>query len=580
MASSVVATPSTWIAARARNALRRTGVMIVAGVLLFLVALVALALVPRGTMRAAQAKRLRAGAMRDTLPLVAQAERWRTGIADAERSLDAARIAARERVARQAAIDSAGGTVATVPPELRPRRDSLTLVVTTLDQLIARAESAPLPTSYRAIGESWALQGEPRATALLDSLAALEREREGFDASGSADPAFVAITTRLNEIGRELQQVAVARRSAARATLASLAVRQFIFVPPVDDTTPRLAALAGQREQLGAVEAELVRARAQNVTVAAALAEAQRDVANVAPPLALAAASGVLGRMGAFLVSLLAEIRRPRLADAAEAARVTGVRVLAEIAGAETVPADQRTRRSADREAPPLLDPTFDRYRMLYLQVAATGATIPLVTVTGDEADVTAVVAANLAAASGFEARATLLVDGDMAHGLVAKVMRIPREPGLSAILTGDEEWARAIVSTPVGRNRYVDAIPAGRAPRTAPTREMAERVRRDLARYASRYDLCVLCAPADLAEHGDLALLPTPDVILCAREGHTPIATLVGMADALRGAGTRLRGVVVWSADPPQLTDRGTEDLAARRVMSWTETRQAVARR
>ena len=453
-------------------------------------------------------------------------------------------------------------------------------MATTLDALIARAEAAPLPTSYRALGESWAMRGEPRVVALLDTLAALEREREGFDASGSADPAFVAITTRVNEIGRELQQLAAARRAAARNTLAALTVQRVVVQQPVDDTTPHLVAAADARGRIAAAEAALVRGREHNAAVVQRLAEAEREIASVAPPLALAAASLVLGLMGGFGVSLLVEMRRPRVADAAEAARVTGVRVLATIRPPEADEDDGRSRRSADRDAPPLLDPTFEGYRTLYLQVAATGATIPLVTVTGDEPDVTAVVAANLAAASGFEARETLLVDGDMVHGLVARVMRVPREPGLSAILTGDEEWARAIVSTPVGRNRYVDAIPAGRPPASPPTPDAAERVRRDLARYASRYDLCVLCAPADLAEHGDRALLPTPDVILCAREGHTPVATLVGMADALRGAGTRLRGVVVWAADVPRLANRGIADLVTRREMSWTETRQAVARR
>jgi hypothetical protein len=520
--------------------------------------------------------------MVDTLALLAQGDRWRTALGDAERRLAGARAAARERVARQAALDSARGAalaVAGIAPEQRPRADSLALVATTLEQLVARAETAPLPTSYRAIGKSWAMQGEPRVPPLLDTLTALEREREGFDASGSADPAFVAISTRLNEIGRELQQLAVARRASARATIAALTVQPVMIAPPVDDTTPHLVASAGAREALAGVEAELVRAREHNAVVTLRLAEAQREIASVAPPLALAMASLVLGLMGGFAVSLLAEMRRPRLADAAEAARVTGVRVLATIVPPEEED-DQRDRRSADRDTPPLLDPTFEGYRTLYLQVAATGAKIPLITITGDEPDVTAVVAANLAAASGFEARETLLVDGDMEHGLVARVMRVPREPGLSAILAGDEEWSRAIVSTPVGRSRYVDAIPAGRPPRAAPTREMAERVRRDLARYAARYDLCVLCAPADLSEQGDLALLPTPDVILCAREGHTPVARLVEMADALRGAGTRLRGVVVWAADVPRLTERGVEDLASRRELSWTETRQAVARR
>src|SRR5690348_11959500 len=119
------------------------------------------------------------------------------------------------------------------------------------------------------------MRGDPRVTALLDTLSSLEREREGFDASGSADPAFVAITTRVNEIGRELQGLAAQRRAAARTTLAALTVQRVVVQQPVDDTTPHLVAAADARGRIAAAEAALVRARENNVLVVKRLAEAQ-----------------------------------------------------------------------------------------------------------------------------------------------------------------------------------------------------------------------------------------------------------------------------------------------------------------
>jgi Mrp family chromosome partitioning ATPase len=264
------------------------------------------------------------------------------------------------------------------------------------------------------------------------------------------------------------------------------------------------------------------------------------------------AAALSLGLMVGVGTALVAELRNPRLADVTEAEGATGVRVIALIE--PRGPAPERTRRRVDVDAPPLIDRTSEAYRLLYLTFAATGSALPLITVTGDEPAVTATVAANLAAASAAEARSTLLVDGDFAASAVAGVLRLRFQPGLADVIRGSHDWAEATQTTMVGRDGALDVMPSGAWRGAAPDAAAAEEIRRELMRVARRYDLAVLVAPEGHVAKSGTSLLPAPDVLLCARLYATPVSQLRREADALRNAGVRLRGLVIWSAELPQV--------------------------
>jgi Mrp family chromosome partitioning ATPase len=340
------------------------------------------------------------------------------------------------------------------------------------------------------------------------------------------------------------------------------------------DTLVRRAAVETARQRLAIRARALDGARARNRELDRRAKQA-RELANVtAPPLAMLAAALVLAAVVGFAVSLQAELRHPRLADAAEAARVTGVRVLAVLGPRRPNP--ERMRRRADRELLPLIDVATDSYRMLYLHFAARGAVLPLITLTGDEASVVATVATNLAAASAVEARGTLLVDGDLAEGVVAGVLRLSPEPGLAGIIRELAEWGEAIVTVTVGRDRMLDVVPSGVWVGAMPSAEVAERVRHDLTRLACRYDLAVLVAPTAELARGAASMLPSPDVILCARMGHTPLEWLALTVDALCRGGARVRGLVLWAADPPEVPTRD-EVLAMRPRTARPEARVGV---
>jgi tyrosine-protein kinase Etk/Wzc len=295
------------------------------------------------------------------------------------------------------------------------------------------------------------------------------------------------------------------------------------------------------------------------------------------PPLALLAAAIVLGAAVAFSAALAVESMQPRVADAREAERVGDARVLTTIR--QGAPVAERGRRRSDVEAPPLIEIGSESYRLLYLNFAATGAATPLLTLTGDDPHVVATVAANLAAASAYDARSTLLVDADPAAGAVAGVFRLRADPGYVDVLRGSLDWAEAIVSTHVGRAGTIDVVPSGTVRRGERDARVDDQTRRDFARLVPRYDLSLLVVPLVHAERESGALMPEPDTILCVRVGRTRLAALAEARDRLRHSGMRVVGLVLWDADAPNVPSREAI-AAARRELGRATPRGADARR
>lgn len=550
-----------WMAGRAHNALRRPGLMAIIGGLTFIVALIALVLVPREARQRAAAVIPPTEAQRpDTLAVAARAARAQQDMAAADSALASVRRAAAPQP-RPVAID-------TFPPYLVARREIVAGAIGTLNRLLERAANAPLPASYRALGESGPLRDQPGVRALLDSLAEIERERDAFDNLGGVDPIYVALTARATAVGRAIQQAAEARRVMLRRELVTLLPAPPPPPPPratPEDTLAAAVRLATAQQALDEARASLARARAEHVEIDRRLARA-RELANVvAPPFALLAAALVLGAAAGFAGSLLIELSHPRLADAAEAERVTDARVLATIR--PEAPLAERTRRRSDAELPDAIEQSGDTYRLLYFRFAPTGGAIRLLTITGDEPEISATVATNLAAASAVEGRSTLLVDGDLAHGAVSQVVRVPAGPGLAAVLQGTAGWADAIVSTAIGRDGLLDVIPNGRWTGDEPAAAVAEEARRSLTRLAARYEMAVLVASASHAGRGARSLLPSPDVVVCARVNHTLLARLGQTVDQLRSAGERVLGIVLWDDDLPTLPTRDERAVRRRRT-------------
>jgi Mrp family chromosome partitioning ATPase len=343
---------------------------------------------------------------------------------------------------------------------------------------------------------------------------------------------------------------------------------------PVADTVADAARREASRTRLAQAEAVLRAARARNEAVDRRVAAARARANFDTPPLAMLGAALALALVVGFVAALAGEIRRPRVADAREAERVTRTRVLA-VVRPEFVIAD-RARRRADVDVPPLVDTSVESYRLLYLSMAATGAAVPVVTVTGADASIAAVVAANLAAVAAEDGRSTLVVDADMGRAAASVAFGAGLRQGLADVLRAGLPVAEAIVAVAVGRALHVDLIPAGLAPTPPLVRGAAppsgtrrsdddpavfgsalEPLREELARLTRRYDLTVVSMPPTEVDRGAQSVLVAPDVIVCARAGYTPLTGLAREITRLRAMGARVRGLVVWEGDPPVIPTR-----------------------
>ena len=541
------------MSSRSRNASRRFAVIGIAGGLVFLAALIAFVLVPRQATRAAVRVSATLEERPDSNRTVVIRNRAAAQIALADSMLDAA---------RRTIAPAPAAVVDTFSPAAIAERQTLSEEVATLNRLIERADNAPLPASYRALATAPSLAADPVVRALLDSLADIERERDAFGTVGGVDPVYVALTSRATAVGRSIQAIAETKRTEARQRLALLrpAPAPLPQRPQVDT-----AQFAAQRAANERTYADAVRTLAQMKAVNDRIdreSEHARDLANVgAPPLAMLAAALVLALSLGFGVSLFLELRRPSIADAREAEQVSGVRVLSVIRPTE-LPLE-RSRRQADVIAPPLIDVVSESYRKLYLHLAATEANVPVVTVAGDDAAVVATVAANVAAAAAYEARSTLLVDVDPGSSTIASIFRIHSNPGLAGIITGAADWPEAIVQTTIGRDRVLDVLPSGTRKASMGDPAVAQRIRADFSRMERRYDLIVIAAPTSYVRRRESSIIPSPDVVLCARVAHTRIARLKAEVDALRNLDLRIHGLVLWEDELPVIEAHDEPDIA-----------------
>ncbi len=507
----------------------------------FVTALVALAFIPRQTTRSARLLLPRPGEYPDTTGLLRRADSSAAAVAAA----DSALARSRARALRLAAAD-------TLAPALSARRDSLAAALGELTRALGRVELSPLPASYRALAATHPLRADPRVPILLDSLGDIQRAREAFGSAGGVDPIFVALTARLNAIGRSLVAIGDDKRSALRAQLAVLG-GSLPSAPVVAAETLRAhvkldSLLAADSVARAGVAAGRVRIAALDQRV-----ERARELANVsAPPIALLAAALVLGAAIGFAVTFAQEARQPRVADGGEAERLTGTRTLAVLALPKPNP--ERSRRSTDRALSPLIDATSAQYRLLYLDLVNTRveAELPIVTVAGEEAEIVATVAANIAVAAVYDSRSTLLVDAEHDAASATSIVGARLAPGVADVLGGMVAWADAITTVTIGRERGLDVIPAGseRVPDSHPPAAAGPVLRDDLTRLARRYDIMIVVAPEGVSQVGPQSVLPGSAAVLCARIAYTTLARLAASAESLRASGMRLAGVVLWDAD------------------------------
>src|SRR4051812_13685006 len=304
-----------WLSSRARNAARRP--MFIGLSAAIIVALAGLSLVlapknrrPMGPTAAVSDIRI------DTVQLQAALEQARSRVTSAESALVIAR--------REVATYNAEPAVDSVSPQVLARHDSLANVLNELSSLIGKVETVPLPSSYRALAASPALISNGRVKALLDSLSAVEHEREAFGGAGGADPMFVALTSQATDIGRAIETIAASRRDSLRAEISRIVtptqqVAKARAAAP--DTMPWVAERDSAQSAVVVASSDLENAHNALKLQREEKQRAQEITAISANPFAMIIAAAIFGIVFGFGAALQMELRRPTVSDAAEVER-------------------------------------------------------------------------------------------------------------------------------------------------------------------------------------------------------------------------------------------------------------------
>ena len=555
--------------ARARNAVGRPQFIAIVGGGIFIAALVALIMAPQQIRRGGKVLTGPVGPRPDTSIFSNALDEARRRLGAAEASLERARLAPPTPQVQEPII----------PPAFLTQRDSLSNAVSDLDALLTRVEGAPVTASYRALAESPQLASNPRIRVLLDSLAEVEREREAFGTTGGADPVYLALTSRASEIGRAIQSVAQQRRDAIRGQIASLNVpaQRPTVVSTTIDTAGWVAERDSARSLVEQASVALGDARAKASAFDQAAARARAAATQGAPPAALLTAALIIGIALGFGVAFVGELRHPRISDAHEAERMTGVRVLATVRPRPRDP--DRMRRATDRLAPPYFDPAAAPYQLTYLHLARTGASRLVLTVVSADPNIAAVVAMNVAAIAADEARSTILIDTDVTSATIAAALRCHAEPGLADVIQQRIDWSEVTTQTMIGRDRVIDVIPSGIASAGVDRNVVANLFRQEAPRLARHYEAIVVVGDVTTAEAGLPGALPVLDTVICARAGHTRLSDLEAAIAAVQRGGGVPAGIVLWDAIPPVLPT--PEHIArAPRPLQTAEMKTLTAKR
>ncbi len=401
--------------------------------------------------------------------------------------------------------------------------DSLRVAIAALAARLQRAQNAPLAASWRALAADPLLQQEARVRALADSLVEAERARNEYDAVGGVDPIYLELSSRVTGIGRAIERSAQQRIDALLRPTTSVAPvalvpvgpsaaelgRRYVFDSARHDEARRRRDAAATRAD--SLRAQLAQRRREALARDSSRVRAQRRVEALAPPTAMVSASLAAAIGVALLVTLLLELRAPRLADEHEVALQARVPVLLNV-------------RATDAGTPEALTSAFSQ---LVFDLSPSMRETRTLIVVSDDAPLATRTGTRIAERLGHEGRRV-------------RVVASPQGT--------DRTTVRATPRAPRGRATPSHALSV----LVAPERSRGVAWTGEFSRDALSSDTVTVrtgsldeVRPALSAGDGSV------HVILVVRTGSTPTAWLERVrAEIHRAHGTSALGVVIWSPD------------------------------
>jgi tyrosine-protein kinase Etk/Wzc len=466
---------------------------------------------------------------------------------------------------------------------LQSERDALSGLIVELDGAAAEQRDPLQPSPARRVMAYPGLAENAGASQMLSTLISLENERAALlDRRKPDDPDVQTLTNRIHGVEQELRHLTGTYLKNLDSQLATINVQ-------LAEGSDQLAAIPGKEVQYQRLVRQTTLLEGifgvlQNDLKEAQIAQAvESPYATVIDPAAVPnrpvrphkVRNVLLAVALGLLVGIAAAFGREHLDDTIhtvdEVELLTGVPVLGMIphmrnhqltnGKRKILPVGRRSRVPAARDIPQdyasrlivsrdTQNTVAEAFRSLRTNITfATPDQVPrtLVVTSSREGDGKTTSVVNLAAAFAHQGLRVLLVDSDLRRGVLHKVFKVPKRPGLSNVLVENLETEDIIHSVTIDTDVHLDVMTSGTYPPNPAELLGSSRLRTVLDELAKRYDVVLIDSPPLTVVTDAAVVAPLVDgVLVVARASQTEVGALEFAMMQLRNVNARVKGTVL----------------------------------
>jgi tyrosine-protein kinase Etk/Wzc len=465
---------------------------------------------------------------------------------------------------------------------LRSERDALAGLLTELDREAALQRDPLEPSPARRVMGYPGLSNNLGASHMLTTLITLENERAALlERRQPDDPEVEALTARVHGVEQELQHLAGTYMQNLDAQLSTIDgqlaqdAADLAHFPGKEVEFRRLERRRALLEGIyGLLQTDLKEAQiaqAVETPYATVIDRALIPEEPVRPHkvrnLLLAVGFGLLVGIG---VAFGREHLDNTIHTVDEVELLTGVPVLGMIphmrnhqltnGRRKLLPARMRSSLPPAREpqdyASRLIvnqdtqNTVAEAFRSLRTNITfATPDQVPrtIVVTSSREGDGKTTSVVNLAAAFAHQGLRVLLVDSDLRRGVLHKVFKLAKRPGLSNVLVENLAVEEVIHSVTIDSDVHMDVMTSGTYPPNPAELLGSSRLRTTLDSLARLYDVVLVDTPPLTVVTDAAVVAPHVDgVLVVARAGQTEVGALEFAMMQLRNVNARVKGTIL----------------------------------
>lgn len=461
-------------------------------------------------------------------------------------------------------------------------RNALAGLLDELDEAAAQQRDPLQPSPARRVMGYPGLANNPGASQMLTTLITLENERAALlERRKPDDPDVQALTDRIHGVEQELQHLTGTYMQNLDTQLATIEEQlaedaaQLADFPSKEVEFQRLERRRFLLEGIfGLLQTDLKEAQIAQAVETPYATVIDRALVPTRPVRPHKVRNLLLAVALGMLVGIAAAFGREHLDNTIhtvdEVELLTGVPVLGMIPHMRNhqltngrrrlLPGRMRSSLPAAREpqdyASRLIvsrdtqNTVAEAFRSLRTNITfATPDQVPrtIVVTSSREGDGKTTSVVNLAAAFAHQGLKVLLVDSDLRRGVLHKVFKLPKRPGLSNVLVENLTVEEVIHTTTIDNDVHLDVMTSGTYPPNPAELLGSSRLRTTLDAVARIYDVVLVDTPPLTVVTDAAVIAPHVDgVLVVARAGQTEVGALEFAMMQLRNVNARVKGTIL----------------------------------